>query len=681
MGRNSNLYATQRFVELLSNINHQISITLNESIKYRKSYGISYLDFGKGNDSVSFITSNKIDDIQRNNPNTWNSMVWTEKRSEMKIGKMIRMFYGDDFPTNHPKGERKLRREIDIESFVNKFKAEREKNINYNRFEVVSGRDFQKWYSQDNYSRFVHNETTLGRSCLRYNESASYLNIYSKNPTIFKMLILKDDQGKLRARANIWKLDEPDGRIYMDRIYSVNDFDVELFKNYAKEQGWLHKESQTYGWNNNIIDTANGERYEWDKMIMKVFLKNAPGVDFSKYPYLDTLSIYNTEEKSLTNDGRKRVLKPHLILTDYQGSYRSEVDDRERVFSSIYNEYIIRDDAKYVEIDDTWVYQHDAVYVHNTGGKHAYVSSDKIAVSNVFKRKYFLQEVVEYSDYLRTNVHVDSVRIAFLDEEKTKEVKIHRRMIGKDFYEKDGVILKKKVKDIQEKYSRLCNEGGSSIRSLISTLDNMPLDNIKGINLRNLDDKRVIEFIEVYIAKKEDDLEQSLFSKKKAYVNSMYFTTPDSVNPTVRRRTRDNRPEADDGTRPVIESGDNPVSLDEWGSIGHGNISRLSNNTNSQFATEMDRLRHEIREELRNRDTRWSHPTTPWGTDGSQDPATPRDTDGPQDPDPQPDTTTSSPSSGVYFNVDIDDMNMHTIWNEAINRPRPNHDDDITDWE
>ena len=446
MERTLNLFASQRLIELFSQLDHQIAYDLNEGIRYSNSYPVSYLDFGSTNDTISFITHNKLTDIQQSNANDWNSLVWTDKRSEIKVGKLIKMFFKNRYPINHPKGEQRPKPVVDIESFVNKYKAERDKNINYNRFEIIKANDFYYWYSQDNYSRFVHDETTLGRSCLRYNESHDYLDMYSKNPEIFSMLILKDDSNRLRGRANIWKLETPKNRIYMDRVYSVNDYDVELFKNYAKEKGWLYKESQTFGWENNIVDSVNGEIYNWDKMILKSKINKIPAKDYTKYPYLDTLCVYNQDDHTLTNDGRLSVLKPHLLLTDYQGSYHIEFDDREMVYSRTYNNYIVKEESSFVEINNDWVYQSDAVYVHNTDGQLAYKHSDKVVESYVFNKKYFLKEVTEYSDYLGTYVHKESIRIAYLDDDKKTKVKIHYKMIGKDFEEKDGIIKKKTEK-------------------------------------------------------------------------------------------------------------------------------------------------------------------------------------------------------------------------------------------
>ena len=81
MQRKLHLYATQRLVELFSNIDHRIAQVFNESIRYRNSFPVSYLDFGSTNDTISFIARNKYDDIQKNHRADWNTRVWKEKRA------------------------------------------------------------------------------------------------------------------------------------------------------------------------------------------------------------------------------------------------------------------------------------------------------------------------------------------------------------------------------------------------------------------------------------------------------------------------------------------------------------------------------------------------------------------------------------------------------------------------
>lgn len=453
---NLNLHASQRFIELLTNIDHQISRSLLRSISEKERHRVSYLDFGNSNDNISYIINNKFEEILNNNPTNWKELVWVDKRTNLKIGKFIKMLYGDYFPVNHPKEIPMPKIPNDIESFVNKYKFERDKNINYNRFEIVSGEMIRHWYSQENYSRYTNSETSLGKSCMRYAESGKFLNMYVNNPEIFSMLILKDDRDKLKGRALIWNLSKPDGRVYMDRIYCVNDHDIESFKNYAKEQGWLYRFQQCFGWFNKIVDPITDQIIEQRDLLLEVQLNKLPKIHYDYYPYLDTLSIYNTKSGILSNNGENRRKSGHILLTDYQGNYHSEVDERPRVYSNIYGEDILEEDAVYVEIGDSYVYSNDSVYVKNSGGRYAYKNSSLIVRCNIPGKDtcYFLKEDTVWSEYLNTHIFKDSVRTAYLDKEKTKSVLIHFKMIGMDFVKRDGeIFFEKKIIDDSVKKS------------------------------------------------------------------------------------------------------------------------------------------------------------------------------------------------------------------------------------
>ncbi len=443
-----NLTATQRLVELLSNINHSISYKLVECIRYKINAPVSFLDFGDMNDSISFIHSTKVWELMNEVGDEYKMKAWTSKRSSMKIGKLIKLLFADTYPINIPKGVNAPKPPVDIESFVNMFKAERDKSKNYEKFEIVKGRDIRFWYNQANYSRFIQEDTTLGKSCLRYEESGKLLEMYVSNPDVVNMLILKDDVDRLRGRALVWNLTYPEGRIYMERIYTINDFDVEIYKNYAREQGWLFKSRQTYGYNHNIIDGRTNEELNWEHFPMRVQLKNR---SYKFYPYLDTLSVYNTDTHVLSNEHKLLRKAPHIRLTDSQGRFIDEVDYREMVYSRIYNDEIPREEAIYAEFDEDWVYQHDAVYVHNCGGKKAYKENPAICYSNIMgKEKYFLKEMCVYSDYLGCYVYKESSREAYIDDTKTKKIIIHRRMIDKYFEIKNGEIFAKKKDDFKK---------------------------------------------------------------------------------------------------------------------------------------------------------------------------------------------------------------------------------------
>ena len=471
---NIRLYASQNFIELLSGMNHQIAKTLLHSILSKESQRISYLDFGNVNDNISYVINNKFEEIINNNPDNWKELVWTEKRTNLKIGKFIKMLYGDQFPVNQIKGQIMPRTPNDIESFVNIYKFERDKNINYNRFEIVRGDDIRHWYSQENYNRYANNETTLGKSCMRYAESGKFLNMYTQNPQIFSMLILKDDRGKLKGRAIIWDLMKPEGRKFLDRIYTVNDHDVESFKNYAKEQGWLYRYQQCFGWFNKIVDPTINKIIDQRDILLEAHLDKIPETHYNYYPYLDTLSIYNKKTHILSNDGSLRTKSGHLLLTDYQGHFHSEVDERERVYSEIYAQDILEEDSIFVEIDQSYIYRNDAVYVHNSGGKQAFKNSNKIVKCKLPGKdtKFFLKEDAVWSGYLDTFIHKESVREAFLDPQKTKPVLIHYRMIGKNFVKRDGSIFyEKKTESKSKLINDLTSMSPEELKSRFGTSD------------------------------------------------------------------------------------------------------------------------------------------------------------------------------------------------------------------
>ena len=222
------LFASQRFIEVLNKMEHQISRRLLHDIKYNNEYTISYLDFGNTNDTVSYILGNKFQELIESSYDDWKERVWSEKRTNLKIGKLIKMMYGDEYPINHPKNADTLSVPNDIESFVNIYKSENDKQSTDILFELVNGNDIKYWYNADNYSRYSNEDTTLGRSCMRHSKCRNFLTMYSKNKSIFNLLILKDIDGKLRGRALVWNLKTPENRVFMDRVYGVNDSDVEL---------------------------------------------------------------------------------------------------------------------------------------------------------------------------------------------------------------------------------------------------------------------------------------------------------------------------------------------------------------------------------------------------------------------------------------------------------------------
>lgn len=176
----------------------------------------------------------------------------------------------------------------EIEDFVNTFKAEYDATHSnaFRHFYLVSGEDIRKYYFETNYE--MPRKGSIWNSCMRYDRCQLYLDIYVKNPDKVSMLVLLGTQDKVKGRALIWKLDSPSGVTFMDRIYTKNDNDINLFRMYAKENGWITKTTQT----NNITDiNLPGDAH------ISVNLDN---FEFDYYPYMDTL-CYMTKDGVLNN--------------------------------------------------------------------------------------------------------------------------------------------------------------------------------------------------------------------------------------------------------------------------------------------------------------------------------------------------------------------------------------------
>jgi DnaJ-class molecular chaperone len=137
----------------------------------------------------------------------------------------------------------------------------------------------------------------------------SWLEIYTANPEV-GLVIYKsiDDTDKIIGRALLWQL--KDGKEFLDRIYTVNDSDVQLFRDYAKENGWYYKEY------NNSSDSGfaiapDGSRINLDLTV------NLTDASMSQFPYLDTLKYFSSRSKTISN----KHVDGCYVLEDTGGDY------------------------------------------------------------------------------------------------------------------------------------------------------------------------------------------------------------------------------------------------------------------------------------------------------------------------------------------------------------------------
>jgi len=183
----------------------------------------------------------------------------------------------------------------EIEKFVNFFKSYFNSSID--DLKVVEGDDILKYYLQDNY--FSPNGNmfgTLWNSCMRQRERNKFMKIYADNPDI-KMLVMLTEDGQVRSRSLLWENVYEHGSDrkfkFMDRVYSVYDHDVDTFKEWAKQNGYISKWEQSA--KSELLFDVDGSPTR-----MKLYVLPEK-YDFNWYPYFDTFKFYNQFKGRFSN--------------------------------------------------------------------------------------------------------------------------------------------------------------------------------------------------------------------------------------------------------------------------------------------------------------------------------------------------------------------------------------------
>ena len=230
--------------------------------------------------------------------------LWSKGRQEIFVGRGIRALLtsaGIQFLDK------------DLEEFVNLYKATVDKmNDRFQYFESIKGEEIGHWY---HYSNYKERSGTLGCSCMS-NVNPDYFDIYISNPDVCELVILKseDDASLIVGRALLWTL--RDGKKFMDRIYTIKDSEVSLFKGWAKENGWYSKFYNSSS-DSGLANAPDGMQVDLGTLVVDI----KKGM-YEAYPYLDTLKYFNPVDGTLSNvRGGKEV----YVLEDTGGElYRCE---------------------------------------------------------------------------------------------------------------------------------------------------------------------------------------------------------------------------------------------------------------------------------------------------------------------------------------------------------------------
>ena len=197
------------------------------------------------------------------------------RTSDVKVGKFVNAIF--------KKSEINITNK-ELEDFVNKFKHIVDKRNNkFSKFKIVTGEDIRKYYL---FSNYFSEKGQLGKSCMRYERCQKYLDIYVKNSVVSLVVLMSDLPDKIIGRAILWT--DQNGAKLMDRIYTNNDHDENLFKEFAIMNGFYYKKDI----HSDIFIGPN-------ENIKSTFIKLDRSGEYDFYPYMDSFCYYNVSNGTL----------------------------------------------------------------------------------------------------------------------------------------------------------------------------------------------------------------------------------------------------------------------------------------------------------------------------------------------------------------------------------------------
>lgn len=358
---------------------------------------VDYLSISESdNTKISYLTADRVEKVRKVGQDIWR----TSARFHARPGSVVSKIF-------------KNIAEKDVEIFAKLYKSVL--TSTKFKFEIVEGEDIKKYY---HYPTYFSGSGSLGNSCMKYDNCQKYMSLYTLNPDVLKMIIMvdpiasKNNNPCLMGRALLWHFG--DNKI-MDRIYTINDEDLQFhFKKWAIENGYIYKSEQK--WNNTLQFDRDGVK-EVSKFEFKLnnFL-------FDRYPYMDTFKFLNRKTGIISNYinesdkdiysiktlcGNDGVYYDHDVFqidditnlfhhrgemtdirysdgkliensSDYKRVYRGNVE-----WSSINNLNILRQDCKYSEEIDDYIFNDSLDHLNNKDA-----ISKKIEELNDRRKKY-----------------------------------------------------------------------------------------------------------------------------------------------------------------------------------------------------------------------------------------------------------------------------------------------------
>lgn len=364
------LITSNKFKNYLFNIGDNVSSALMGIIDRDIDTNYNFLDISGENSKIRFTPDNQA---QRkiSQGQTIDSLF--KSGSTASIGRIVKSILSQN-GFNFSDSE--------IESFVNKFKAEWDNdNLEDNNILVINGDEIKKWYSEKSY--VYGGKGTLGNSCMRYDYVSDFLDIYTSNIDQVSLVIYVDKSNLLRARALLWKTNKG---YYLDRVYYTIDSEDHLLNKWVAERYKLTKDPV-----NAYIDLTYG--------------------NFDQFPYLDSFQYYSPTQNrlSMNVDNLEQDVDIY-ILNKTDGSY----EYYNRVWCEFDGEYCREEDAVYSDYFDVYILKDNAIKCD--------VIDSYVHVDHTVK-----------DDTGRTILREHSF-LVYLDSDDDQYVYMHYNELGKKFY-------------------------------------------------------------------------------------------------------------------------------------------------------------------------------------------------------------------------------------------------------
>ena len=362
---------SDRLINLLKSSKHNISKDLLDNHTDGKSSKFTLIDYhDKENDMFTYSTSNKLldyvnltttsNDYKTNliifNDLKYYKQIWGVHRANIKIGRLINKIFPDKYKAGGDPGN-------DISSFVDEIKSKRE--VDLGDFIIVEGEDIVKYYHESMYEKGGGGSTLYG-SCMKYDNCSPYIGFYPHNN--IKLVVLLSENKLVKGRALLWDVGEIDGsetdRKFLDRIYVIQNHDVNKFKDLATRNEWLYKVTQDRWANTPIYDT----KYEENIKHIKVFNIK----EYKAYPYMDTLKYFDTHNGYLTNDDSNEDEEDFITLESPDGGYTSN-DGTNYIYNKYTDELISEEDMIWSEVEERFIPDDYSVYSEYSD---SYISRD-----------------------------------------------------------------------------------------------------------------------------------------------------------------------------------------------------------------------------------------------------------------------------------------------------------------